>query len=162
MYIDELLNCLNKVDAAWRPIIEGRDAKIDQMGVFMESQLQLNAAFSSKFDALTDLAGRLSAGFDRIFSNIEGQVSIIATLRPDITNLQVQVNELDKLLKGDGTSLSWGNVEEKLEKVLTKDKFFKEMGMRLKNLKDEWVSKLQVERARCTKLAKTLMIMKVH
>ena len=87
MYIDELLNCLNKVDAAWRPIIERRDAKIDQMGVVMESQLQLNAAFSSKFDALTDLTRRLSVGFDRILSNMEGQVSITATLRTDITDL---------------------------------------------------------------------------
>ena len=95
VYMDELLN---KIDAAWRPIIEGQDAKVDQMGVFIESQLQLNVAFSSKFNDLPNLAGKLSTRMDRILSSMEGQVTITETFQSDIITLQLQVKELDNVI----------------------------------------------------------------
>ena len=153
VYMDELLNCLNKIDAAWRPIIEGQDAKIDQMGVFIESQLQINAAFNSKFIDLSNLAEKLSTSVDRILSNLEGQVSISATLRADINDLQVQAQALDRILKENGIPLSQRTMEEQLTAMMKKkEASFDEMAIRLHKLEEEWTSQPQVDRGQIDEL----------
>ena len=62
---------------------------------------------------------------------MEGQVTITETLREDVIALQVQAQELDKILKEEYTPSSQKHLEEKLTTVIKKELSFDKMATKI-------------------------------
>ena len=158
MYMDELLACFDKFDAYLWPRIDEQDAKISKLYELMEGQMQIIAAFNSKFSDLDNLAVKLSERVESILSSMEDQVTIATTLNSDILDLQIQVKEMDRILKEKCTPLAHKNVEERMAALLKKESSFDEMATKIQKLEEEWISQPQVDVSRFDELSKAFEV----